>query len=136
MSIKNFTKKLLVWYNLNKRDLPWRNSINPYIIWVSEIILQQTRIEQGLPYFKKFINKFPDVFELSKANLDDLMNIWQGLGYYSRAINMHKSSKIIVEEFFGDFPVNYESLIKLPGIGDYTASAISSICNNEDKDCS
>ena len=99
MSIKNFTKKLLVWYDLNKRDLPWRNSINPYIIWVSEIILQQTRIEQGLPYFKKFINKYPNVFELSRANLDDLMNIWQGLGYYSRAINMHKSSKIIVQEF-------------------------------------
>ena len=133
MSIKNFSKKLLVWYDLNKRDLPWRNSINPYIIWVSEIILQQTRIEQGLPYFKKFINKYPNVFELSKANLDDLMNIWQGLGYYSRVRNMYKSSKIIVKEFSGDFPVNYESLVKLPGIGDYTASAISSICNNEYK---
>ena len=133
MSIKNFTKKLLVWYDLNKRDLPWRNSINPYIIWVSEIILQQTRIEQGLPYFKKFINKYPNVFELSKANLDELMNVWQGLGYYSRAVNMYKSSKIIVQEFSGDFPVSYESLVKLPGIGDYTASAISSICNNECK---
>jgi len=131
--IKNFTKKLLVWYDLNKRDLPWRNSFNPYIIWVSEIILQQTRIEQGLPYFKKFINKYPNVFELSKANLDELMNVWQGLGYYSRAVNMYKSSKIIVQEFSGVFPLSYESLIKLPGIGDYTASAISSICNNECK---
>ena len=131
MSIKNFTKKLLVWYDLNKRDLPWRNSINPYIIWVSEIILQQTRIEQGLPYFKKFINKYPNVFELSRANLDDLMNIWQGLGYYSRAQNMHKTAKIVVDTYAGEFPRKYDELIMLPGIGDYTASAISSICNNE-----
>ena len=127
----NFTDKLINWYNLNKRDLPWRKTSDPYVVWVSEIILQQTKIEQGLPYFKKFINKFPNVNALAQAEVDDLMRIWQGLGYYSRALNMHKTAKIVLDNYFGIFPRSYEILISLPGIGDYTASAISSICNGE-----
>lgn len=129
----NFTEKLLNWYYLNKRDLPWRKSSDPYIIWVSEIILQQTKIQQGLPYFKRFIDKFPCVTALAQTSSDDLMNVWQGLGYYTRALNMHKTAKIVVDKFSGNFPGTYETLIMLPGIGDYTASAISSICNNEYK---
>ena len=87
----NFTDKLINWYNQNKRDLPWRKTSDPYVVWVSEIILQQTKIEQGLPYFKKFIIKFPNIKALAQAEVDDLMRIWQGLGYYSRALNMHKT---------------------------------------------
>ena len=131
MSVNNFTEKLINWYNINKRDLPWRSSHDPYIIWVSEIILQQTQIKQGLPYYKKFIKAFPRVNDLANTSSDKLMNIWQGLGYYSRAQNMHKTSKIVVDIYSGKFPKKYDELIMLPGIGDYTASAISSICNNE-----
>jgi len=101
----NFTDKLINWYNQNKRDLPWRKTSDPYVVWVSEIILQQTKIEQGLPYFKKFIIKFPNIKALAQAEVDDLMRIWQGLGYYSRALNMHKTAKIVLDkysEFFQD----------------------------------
>lgn len=129
----NFTDKLINWYNQNKRDLPWRKTSDPYVVWVSEIILQQTKIEQGLPYFKKFIIKFPNIKALAQAEVDDLMRIWQGLGYYSRALNMHKTAKIVLDKYSGIFPRSYEILIGLPGIGDYTASAISSICNGEYK---
>ena len=131
MSVNNFTEKLINWYNVNKRDLPWRSSCDPYLIWVSEIILQQTQIKQGLPYYEKFIKAFPRVDDLANSSSDKLMNIWQGLGYYSRAQNMHKTAKIVVDTYAGKFPRKYDELIMLPGIGDYTASAISSICNNE-----
>ena len=131
MSVNNFTEKLINWYNVNKRDLPWRSSRDPYLIWVSEIILQQTQIKQGLPYYEKFIKVFPTVNDLANSSSDKLMNIWQGLGYYSRAQNMHKTAKIVVDTYAGKFPRKYDELIMLPGIGDYTASAISSICNNE-----
>ncbi len=127
----SFSNKLINWYNHNKRDLPWRKTKDPYKIWVSEIILQQTRIEFGIKYYYKFIKKYPDVKKLANSKEMDLMKIWEGLGYYSRAINMLKTAKIVLNNFNGVFPLSYEELIQLPGIGDYTASAISSICNDE-----
>ena len=126
-----FSNKLINWYNHNKRDLPWRKTKDPYKIWVSEIILQQTRIEFGIKYYNKFLKRYPDVKNLANTKEMDLMKIWEGLGYYSRAINMLKTAKIVLNSFNGVFPLRYEELIQLPGIGDYTASAISSICNDE-----
>ena len=126
-----FSNKLINWYNHNKRDLPWRKTKDPYKIWVSEIILQQTRIEFGIKYYNKFLKSYPDVKKLANSKEMDLMKIWEGLGYYSRAINMLKTAKIVLNSFNGVFPLRYEELIQLPGIGDYTASAISSICNDE-----
>ena len=127
----SFSNKLINWYNHNKRDLPWRKTKDPYKIWVSEIILQQTRIEFGIKYYNKFLKRYPDVKKLANSEEIDLMKIWEGLGYYSRAINMLKTAKIVLNSFNGVFPLRYEELIQLPGIGDYTASAISSICNDE-----
>ena len=126
-----FSNKLINWYNHNKRDLPWRKTKDPYKIWVSEIILQQTRIEFGIKYYNKFLKRYPDVKNLANTKEIDLMKIWEGLGYYSRAINMLKTAKIVLNSFNGVFPYEYEQLIQLPGVGDYTASAISSICNDE-----
>ena len=126
-----FSNKLINWYNHNKRDLPWRKTKDPYEIWVSEIILQQTRIEFGIKYYNKFLKRYPDVKKLANSKEIDLMKIWEGLGYYSRAINMLKTAKIVLNSFNGVFPLEYEQLIQLPGVGDYTASAISSICNDE-----
>ena len=126
-----FSNKLINWYNHNKRDLPWRKTKDPYKIWVSEIILQQTRIEFGIKYYNKFLKRYPNVKKLANSEEIDLMKIWEGLGYYSRAINMLKTAKIVLNSFNGVFPLRYEELIQLPGIGDYTASAISSICNDE-----
>ena len=126
-----FSNKLINWYNHNKRDLPWRKTKDPYKIWVSEIILQQTRIEFGIKYYNKFLKRYPDVKKLANSKEIDLMKIWEGLGYYSRAINMLKTAKIVLNSFNGVFPFEYEQLIQLPGVGDYTASAISSICNDE-----
>ena len=120
----NFSQQILEWYSKNKRSLPWRNSKNPYKIWLSEIILQQTRVEQGLPYFKEFIAKFPKIELLAKASEDEVLKLWQGLGYYSRARNMHLTAKAIVEKFNGVFPKDYEKILKLKGIGPYTAAAI------------
>ena len=127
----NFSNYLIQWYLANKRDLPWRNTKNSYNIWLSEIILQQTKVNQGLPYYYRFIQKFPTIFDLAKASEDDVLKLWQGLGYYSRARNLHFSAKFIVNEYNGEFPITYKELIKLKGVGDYTASAIASICNNE-----
>ena len=127
----SFSNKLINWYNHNKRDLPWRKTKDPYKIWVSEIILQQTRIEFGIKYYNKFLEKYPDIKKLANCKEMDLMKIWEGLGYYSRAINMLKTAKIVLNSFNGVFPLEYEKLIQLPGVGDYTASAISSICNDE-----
>ena len=112
MSVNNFTEKLINWYNVNKRDLPWRSSRDPYLIWVSEIILQQTQIKQGLPYYEKFIKAFPRVDDLANSSSDKLMNIWQGLGYYSRAQNMHKTAKIVVDTYAGKFPRKYDVSLK------------------------
>ncbi len=122
-----FSNTLIMWYLINRRDLPWRKSKNPYSIWLSEIILQQTRIAQGTSYYEKFIDKFDNIFALAKADEKTILKLWQGLGYYSRARNLHSTAKIIVSEYKGEFPNSYTELKKLKGIGDYTASAIASI---------
>jgi len=125
------SKTLINWYSNNKRHLPWRQTTSPYFIWLSEIILQQTQVNQGLPYYKAFIKSYPSVFDLASADESDILKLWQGLGYYSRARNLHATSKYIVSELDGIFPNNYKDLLKLKGVGDYTASAIASICFNE-----
>jgi A/G-specific adenine glycosylase len=122
-----FNSQIHTWYSLFKRDLPWRNTRNPYCIWLSEIILQQTRIDQGLAYYNRFIDEFPDIFDLAKATEDQILKLWQGLGYYSRARNLHFTAKYIQNSLNGRFPDNYDSIRLLKGIGDYTASAIASI---------
>ena len=119
---------LLWWYSQNKRDLPWRQTRDPYKIWLSEIILQQTRVEQGLPYYLKFIKKYSNVFKLAQAPIDEVLRTWQGLGYYSRARNLHKCAITIIDKYNGKFPEERSELIKLPGIGPYTSAAIASIC--------
>ncbi len=126
-----FTTNLLHWYHKNKRDLPWRNTTQPYPIWLSEIILQQTRVAQGLPYYEKFLAAFPTIEDLAKASENTVLKNWQGLGYYSRARNLHATAKYIVNELNGEFPQNYSGLVQLKGVGDYTASAIASICYQE-----
>jgi len=127
----NFSDILLKWYDLNKRDLPWRKTKNPYKIWLSEIILQQTRVIQGLPFYISFITNFPTIDDLANASEKKILRLWQGLGYYSRAKNLHKCSKLIVKQYSGKFPNHYSELIKLPGIGPYTAAAIASFCYKE-----
>lgn len=114
------------WYNQNKRDLPWRNTGDPYFIWVSEVILQQTRVDQGYDYYVRFVEKYPTVGSLAKADEEDILKLWQGLGYYSRARNMHAAAKIIEIDHGGCFPINYADVLKLKGIGEYTAAAIVS----------
>jgi A/G-specific adenine glycosylase len=127
----NFKNRLIIWYSIHKRELPWRETKNPYDIWLSEIILQQTQVKQGLPYYEAFIKKYPTVFDLAKASEESVLKLWQGLGYYSRARNLHATAKYVALELNGEFPDNYKALIKLKGIGDYTASAIASIAFNE-----
>ncbi|WP_338377802.1 A/G-specific adenine glycosylase [uncultured Flavobacterium sp.] len=127
----SFSNSLIHWYLQNKRDLPWRNTTDAYTIWLSEIILQQTRVAQGLPYFESFINVFPTVFELARASEEQVLKLWQGLGYYSRARNLHATAKFVVGELNGEFPNSYHELLKLKGIGEYTAAAIASFSANE-----
>ncbi len=127
----HFSKTILQWYSQNKRDLPWRGSRDPYKIWLSEVILQQTRITQGLPYYLKFIKVYPAVSDLASASETEVLKLWQGLGYYSRARNMHTAARMVMDEFSGKFPSVYKDLIRLKGVGDYTASAIASICSGE-----
>ena len=122
---------LFSWFSEHKRDLPWRNTIDPYLVWVSEIILQQTQVKQGLPYYERFVYAFPNVKSLAEAPEDKVLKMWQGLGYYSRARNMHFSAKYIVGEFKGVFPSTYSDIIKLKGVGEYTGAAIASFCFNE-----
>lgn len=124
-------RKLLVWYNENRRDLPWRNTEDPYRIWLSEIILQQTRIVQGLPYYLRFVESFPTVADLAEAPESKVLKLWQGLGYYSRARNLHSAARIIHREYADRFPDNYAGIRSLPGIGDYTAAAIASFAFNQ-----
>ncbi|MGB0836976.1 MAG: A/G-specific adenine glycosylase [Flavobacteriaceae bacterium] len=126
-----FSQNIINWYSSNKRDLPWRRDRNPYSVWLSEIILQQTRIEQGTPYYYKFIENFPEVTDLADAEEEEVLKLWQGLGYYSRARNLHVTAQDIRDNYGGQFPDNYKELKKLKGVGDYTASAISSICFDE-----
>ncbi|WBU90381.1 A/G-specific adenine glycosylase [Cellulophaga omnivescoria] len=126
-----FSQKILDWYTLNKRSLPWRNTVNPYKIWLSEIMLQQTRVAQGTSYYLSFEKHFPTIFDLANASEEKVLKLWQGLGYYSRARNLHFTAKHIVNNLNGEFPNTYKELVKLKGVGDYTASAIASICFNE-----
>lgn len=126
-----FAKNLIPWYLRNKRALPWRTTRDPYRIWLSEIMLQQTRVAQGLPYYLKFIEAYPTVNDLAAAPESEVLKLWQGLGYYSRARNLHATAKIVSNEMNGIFPNNYKGLLKLKGVGDYTASAIASICFNQ-----
>nr|WP_298996712.1 A/G-specific adenine glycosylase [uncultured Allomuricauda sp.] len=124
----SFSQKVLNWYDQHKRELPWRSTRDPYKIWLSEIILQQTRVVQGTPYYFKFIEAFPTVQDLAAAPEEKVLKLWQGLGYYSRARNLHATAKMVVEEYGGKFPNSYKELKQLKGVGDYTASAIASIC--------
>ncbi|MDZ7742433.1 MAG: A/G-specific adenine glycosylase [Bacteroidota bacterium] len=129
--MENFGEKICNWYEEHGRDLPWRSGRDPYKIWLSEIILQQTRISQGLSYYLKFAEHYPDVHSLAKAGEEEVLKLWQGLGYYSRARNLHHTAKLIVREHQGVFPGSYEGLLKLKGIGEYTAAAIASIAFDE-----
>jgi len=126
-----FSAHLLAWYPAHARDLPWRETTDPYLIWLSEIILQQTRVAQGLPYFEKLRSEFPTVHALASAEESVLFRNWQGLGYYSRARNLHKTAKLIVDQYQGVFPSTYQELLQLPGIGPYTAAAIASFAFGE-----
>ncbi|WP_166920874.1 A/G-specific adenine glycosylase [Flavobacterium poyangense] len=127
----NFHNLLINWYLQNKRDLPWRKTTNPYLIWLSEIMLQQTRVAQGMPYFFSFTKEFPTVFDLANADEEQVLKLWQGLGYYSRARNLHKTAQYVANELNGVFPPTYKELLKLKGVGEYTAAAIASFSYNE-----
>lgn len=124
----SFSNTILEWYSKHKRDLPWRNSPDPYRVWLSEIILQQTRVAQGTPYFLKFSETYPTVCDLAAASEEEVLKLWQGLGYYSRARNLHQTAKTVCYEYGGAFPETYEGLRGLKGVGPYTAAAIGSIC--------
>lgn len=126
------SKIVLSWYEKHKRDLPWRSSQNPYYIWLSEVILQQTRVDQGISYYLRFIEQFPSVHDLAHASEGEVLKLWQGLGYYTRARNLHKAARTVVEEFDGQFPRTRDALLKLQGVGPYTAAAVASIAFNED----
>lgn len=129
----SFHKKLLDWFKENCRPFPWRENADPYNVWLSEIILQQTRAAQGLPYYESFISNFPTVEELAAAEEDHIMKLWQGLGYYSRARNLHTTAKTITNQYGGQFPRDFNLIKSLKGIGDYTASAIASICFDQEQ---
>jgi len=128
--MSRFQHEIYKWYLVNKRDLPWRKTTDPYKIWISEIILQQTRVAQGINYYYRFIEEFPTVFDMANASEDEILKLWQGLGYYTRARNLHFTSKVIVNNFNGIFPDNFETILTLKGIGSYTAAAIASIAFN------
>lgn len=131
--MQNFRYNVCQWYEKNKRSLPWRNSSDPYKVWLSEVILQQTRMDQGLPYYNRFIEAYPTIFDLADATEQEVLKLWQGLGYYSRARNLLHTAKVVVDQYEGKLPDNYKELKTLKGIGDYTAAAISSICFDEPK---
>lgn len=127
-NFKHIGNKLLNWYKVNARDLPFRQTKDPYKIWICEIVFQQTRINQGLNHYNNFIKRFPDVKTLAGAKEDEVLLYWKGLGYYSRAINIHKAAQQIMNEYEGSFPSDYDEILKLKGVGKYTAAAVSSIC--------
>ena len=124
----HFSAKIQRWYGTHKRNLPWRQDNDPYRVWLSEVILQQTRVVYGEPYFKLFLSAFPTIYDLANAPEDQVLKLWQGLGYYSRARNLHKTAKLIANNYNGVFPNSFPELLALPGVGPYTAAAISSIC--------
>jgi len=125
-----FSTKIIKWYHKNKRELPWRQDVNPYYIWLSEVILQQTRVNQGLPYYYKFIKNYPTIVDLAHASEEKVLKDWQGLGYYSRARNLHTAAKMVAKDYNGKFPNTYENILKLKGVGGYTAAAIASTAFN------
>ncbi|MCI8383609.1 MAG: A/G-specific adenine glycosylase [Clostridia bacterium] len=129
--LKKITKPIIQWYQENKRELPWRKEKNAYHIWISEIMLQQTRIEAVKQYYERFLKQLPTIQDLAKIEEKELLKLWEGLGYYNRARNLKKTAQIIQEQYHGQMPKTYQELIKLPGIGEYTAGAISSIAYNE-----
>lgn len=124
-------EELIHWFNVNKRDLPWRYTRDPYLIWISEVILQQTRVDQGIGYYHRFISRFPTIKELADADIDEILMLWQGLGYYTRARNLHETAKIVQSKYKGKFPDEVSDLKGLKGIGDYTAAAIASLAFNK-----
>src|SRR3569623_244693 len=115
----NFSDELTNWYLANKRSLPWRDTTDAYVIWLSEIILQQTRVEQGKPYFNRFLAHYPTVSHFAAASEDEVLKLWQGLGYYSRGRNMLKTAKLVQQQYGGVFPTGYDKLVKLTGVGEY-----------------
>ncbi|MCG8604836.1 A/G-specific adenine glycosylase, partial [bacterium] len=127
-----FTKKLIAWYHKNKRDLPWRKTSDPYAVWISEVMLQQTQVDQVIPYYNKFMEQFPTLKALSEASLSDILKAWEGLGYYTRARNLKDAADGLKRDFHGEMPKTHDILIRVPGIGPYTAAAIASIALNED----
>ena len=126
-----FSEKIIAWYFIYKRDLPWRETTDPYKVWLSEIILQQTRVSQGLPYYLKFVEAFPTVADMAAANEEQVLRLWQGLGYYSRGRNLHFTANYVSNQLEGKFPSSFSELKKLKGVGDYTAAAIASFCYRE-----
>lgn len=129
--MKHFSTKIGAWYLQNKRELPWRDTSDPYLVWLSEIILQQTRVDQGMAYYLRFSQEFPNVRMLAKAENEKVMKLWQGLGYYSRARNLHATAKIITKQYKGKFPSDYKDILSLKGVGEYTAAAIASFSFNK-----
>ena len=125
-----FREILLTWFKKHKRELPWRGIDDPYQIWVSEIMLQQTQVRKVVGYYERFIDKFPDIYQLADANLQDVLKVWEGLGYYARARNLHKAAKIVVKDLDGVVPDDYDTFRELPGVGDYSAAAVLSIACN------
>lgn len=126
--MKKIVEPLLMWYQENKRELPWRKDKAPYHVWISEIMLQQTRIEAVKGYYERFMKRLPTIDDLSRIEEDELLKLWEGLGYYNRARNLKKTATIVMDTYQGKFPSDYEQIKALPGIGEYTAGAISSIC--------
>ncbi len=131
MDFTTITEPLLAWYDTHKRDLPWRQNTDPYRVWVSEIMLQQTRVAAVIPYYERWMQALPTVADLAAVEEEDLMKLWQGLGYYSRARNLQKAARLIMDEYAGKFPNTYDTLLQLPGVGEYTAGAVASIAFSE-----
>lgn len=129
--MKKIREPIIKWYQQNKRELPWRKEKNPYHIWISEIMLQQTRIEAVIGYYERFLRNLPTIQDLAEVNEEKLLKLWEGLGYYNRARNLKKAAQIVQEKYDGKMPKHYEELLELPGIGEYTAGAISSIAYDE-----
>lgn len=126
-SIPILRKRLAVWFDTHQRELPWRTDRNPWHVWLSEVILQQTRVDQGLPYFQAFVSRFPTVRDLAEADLDEVLRLWEGLGYYARCRNLHRGAREVMDRFGGELPGTYEEWISLPGVGPYTAAAVVSL---------
>ena len=126
--MKDLAEKITDWYVEHKRSLPWRKDKDPYHVWISEIMLQQTRIEAVVSYYHRFLKELPTIHDLASVEEEKLLKLWEGLGYYNRARNLKKAAVIITEKYHGKFPTTYEDILSLPGIGEYTASAIASIC--------